>query len=221
MLEKEETKTTIERQTAKIASIKGITTGRYLRQEGWSPNYVLTKKNEKITRVNLMGVVVTVPDTADSLFIDDGTGKIEVRSFENSNMFKDITIGDIVLIIGRPREFNNELYLNSEIIKKISNKGWLEYRKKEILLKNIRMPDVEQEPLNLEEDLNIEKEAKIEKEMNRVEEIIFKIKELDKGTGCDIQAIISKDPNAEEIIQNLLLKGEIFEITPGKVKILE
>lgn len=216
---KEEQKT-VERQTAKIVSIKEISTGEYIKQEGWEPNYVLTKKGEKISRANVMGVVVTIPDNANSIFVDDGSDKIEVRSFENNNVFKDITIGDIVLIIGRPREFNAEIYINSEIIKKISNKGWLEFRKKEILLRNINTPDIKEEKAPKKE---AEEEAKEETSeiIDEIEDTLMKIKELDAGQGCDVQELVSKNPKAEEIIEQLLLKGEIFEITPGKVKILE
>lgn len=209
----------VERQTAKIASISEITGGKYFRKEGWEPNYVLTNKNEKISRVNLIAIAVTIPDNGDSIFVDDGTGKIEIRSFENNQMFSDITIGDIILITGRPREFNNALYINGEIIKKISNKGWIEYRKKEIILKNIRMPTIEQE----DEVLN-KREEKVEESkpaLDEFEEIMLKIKELDSGEGCEIQEIAAIYPNGEEIIEQLLLKGEIFEISPGKVKVLE
>jgi RPA family protein len=210
----------VERQTAKICSIKELNNGKYVKQEGWEPNYVLTSKNEKVSRANIIGVAVTISDNASTIFIDDGTGKIELRSFENPQIFKDITIGDIVLIIGRPREFNNQIYINCEILKKISNKGWLEYRKKEIILKNIKVPDVEINE-NLDEPVvNQEKQQDME-EVDEIEDILLKIKNLDTGNGCNVEDLASLNPNAEKIIQMLMMKGDIFEISPGKVKILE
>jgi RPA family protein len=213
----------VERQTAKIASIRELITGKYVKQEGWLPNYVLSVKNEKISRVNIIGVVVTVPDNSESVFIDDGTGKIEVRSFEDKTIFKDITIGDIILVIGRPREFNSQIYINCEIAKKINNKDWLEYRKKEILLKNIKMPDITEKRME-QDQVELYKEEEKVKEDDEVDvhdQILANIRELDKGSGCDINDLIAKNPKVEEAIQDLLSKGEIFEIGPGKVKVLE
>ncbi len=212
----------IERQTARIASLKELNNGKYIKQEGWDPNYVLTSKDEKISRVNIIGVVVTIPESGQSLFIDDGSGKIEIRSFEEGNLFQDLTIGDIVLVIGRPRSYNEDIYLNAEIVKKITNKGWLEYRKKEILLKNIQMPDLKEE-IKIETPVEeVPKEVpKPVEELDEIDTILMKIKELDKGEGCDVQELASNYPEAENIVQQLLLKGEIFEIVPGKVKILE
>lgn len=217
----------ITRQTAKVSSIGEILKGKYVKQEGWEPNYVLSLKNEHLSRVNIIGIIVTIPENSQSVFVDDGTGKIEARSFEKNDMFQDLTIGDIVLIVGRPRDFNNEIYINVEIIKKITNKGWLEYRKKEILLKNILMPDV----LTLEKENSFEtsdSEKKLEenteqlsKEVDEIDELLIKIKDLDTGSGCDVQDLIDINPGYEEMVEQLLLKGEIFELAPGKIKVLE
>ncbi|MFT4297692.1 MAG: OB-fold nucleic acid binding domain-containing protein [Candidatus Woesearchaeota archaeon] len=214
----------VERQTAKIASIKELLKGKYIKQEGWEPNYILTKKNEKISRTNIIGVVVTIPENTQSLFIDDGTGKIEIRSFQESNIFNNITIGDIVLIIGRPRAYNDEIYINAEIIKKISNKGWLEYRKKEISIKNLLYPDKENVENSIESDSVKEYQEVPADESENLDDddiILMKIKELDDGSGCDIQELVELIPNSEEIVENLLKKGEIFEKSPGKYKVLE
>ena len=49
------------------------------------------------------------------------------------------------------------------------------------------------------------------------------IKEVDAGQGADTQEIITKlnVEDAESIITKLLEQGEVFEIKPGKLKILE
>ena len=49
------------------------------------------------------------------------------------------------------------------------------------------------------------------------------IKKLDEGDGVLIDDVIksSKIGDAEEIINRLLENGDIFEIKPGKLKILE
>jgi len=207
----------VARQTARIASIRDLSTGQYVKQEGWEPNYLLTKNGEHISRVNILGVVVTVPENSESLFIDDGSGKIEIRTFQEGNIFRDVTIGDIVLIIGRPRMYNNQIYINAEIAKKIANKGWLEYRKKEITLKNISGSST----AIISSPSNELPEPMPKEEIDEIDETLLRIKEFDKGNGCDVGELVKAFPKSEIIVEQLLLKGEIFEISPGRVKILE
>ena len=187
---------TIERQTAKILSLKEITTGKYVKQEGWEPNYVHTIKDDKVSRVNIIGVIVTIPDSQQSVFVDDGSAKIEIRSFENKPFFENLTIGDIVLVIGRPREYNNEMYINAEVVKKITNKGWLEYRKKEIALREEKLPDVTiASPSN---DNSVQEEV-IDENGDEIDTILQTIKELDSGNGCDVNELIEKYSDFSDI----------------------
>ena len=215
---------TVERQTAKIASIGEIIAGTYIKQEGWDPNYVKTRKGDAISRVNCIGVVVTIPETGQSLFVDDGTGRVEIRTYENNNLFEGITIGDIVLIIGRPREYNNEIFINAECIRKITNKGWLEYRKKEIQLRNIQMPDAKEVVSDIPETISqetTETEQISDEDLDDIDKILFAIKELDEGQGCTLSDLYEKIPEAEGLMTQLLSNGDVYELSPGKVKVLE
>ncbi|MFT4343767.1 MAG: OB-fold nucleic acid binding domain-containing protein [Candidatus Woesearchaeota archaeon] len=218
---------TIERQTAKICAISELQTGTYVKQEGWDPNYIKTRKGEAISRVNLVGVVVTVPESTQSVFIDDGTGRIEIRTYENDSLFTGLTIGDIVIVIGRPREYNGDIFVNAESIRKITNKGWLEYRKKEIQLKNILMPDVAEVKSDIPETIAtpstsaVSSEEVSDDELDEVDRVLVKVKELDTGTGCELQQLYEILPEAEGIMNRLLSNGDVYEISPGKVKVLE
>ena len=166
--------------------------------------------------MNIIAVIVAKDE--NSITLDDGTGQVIGRIFDNTDRLSDIDIGDLVLVIARPREFNSQLYLALEIIKKIGNKGWINYRKKELLLiQKVRNVDVLKK---------IEKpEAEIVQNVSTVnskERIIQIIKQLDAGSGTGIDDIImlSKISNAEDIIQDMLLKGEIFEIKAGRLKLM-
>jgi len=46
---------------------------------------------------------------------------------------------------------------------------------------------------------------------------------LDDGRGASFENIVEKSKldNAESLLKNLMINGEIFEITPGKYKVLE
>jgi RPA family protein len=198
-----------KRQVAYKVRVKEILDGEYVKEEGWMPNYIRLIDGAKVSRVNLVGVVVlkTEEQNYAGIIIDDGSGKIPVRNFENSNLFDATNIGDIVLIIGRPREFG-EKYVVPEIIKKVQDPLWIEVRKLELKKPELKVND----------------ENAVKKDESNPSEVIFSlIKGEDKGDGVDVEDIIKKSnvSEADLIIRNLLEEGEIFELKPGRVKILE
>ena len=208
-----------KRQIAYKVKINDILKGEYVKEEGeWVPNYIKIE-NKKVSRINLMAVVVSKQNLENtnhqSLLIDDGSGKISVRSFEEQNNFNNIDVGDFAMVIGRPREYFNEKYIVSEILKKIENPLWVEVRKLELGKKEIK-EESKSEVINKEEE--------IEEQTDDINKKIFKlIKEIDIGEGADTQEVITKSNinKAEDIITNLLEHGEVFEIKPGKLKVLE
>ncbi len=213
---------TQKRQVAYKIRIKDILDGKYVREEGdWVPNYIEIG-NRKISRANIIATVVAKQPLEgtnyQSILVDDGSGKIIVRSFEENDSFKDIKIGDFVLIIGRPREYLNEKYIVAEIIKKIENPLWIEVRKLE--LENKKEIHKKDENKNKVEQIVTEEET-IQDDINS--KIFRLIKEMDQGNGVEIDEVVSKSKveKAEEIINKLLRAGEIFEIKPGKLKVLE
>ena len=91
-----------KRQAAVKLWIADLLSGQYVKEEGWTPNYVLTAGGRKASRVNLIGAVVSIP-TADAsyrnIMLDDGTGNIGVRSFDDTNPFEGIGLGDVVFVV--------------------------------------------------------------------------------------------------------------------------
>ena len=112
--------------------IRDILSSRYVKIEGVNPNY-LQINDQEVSRVNVIGFVVQKSDMDNysGLLIDDGTGKIPARAFENNFLLNNIDIGDVVLVIGRPREYLEEKYLLVEIAKKI-NPLWAKARSLEL-----------------------------------------------------------------------------------------
>lgn len=217
---------TQKRQVAYKIRINDILKGEYVKEEGeWVPNYVKTG-DKKVSRVNLIAVVVSNQNIENtnyqSLIIDDGSGKISIRSFEEGANFDGVDVGDFVLVIGRPREYFNEKYIVSEILKKIGDARWVEVRKLELKnkkdAKEERREVLESELVSNEETI---KEEKIEEDINA--RIFNLIKDIDGGEGADIQEVITKlnIDKAEDIINNLLKQGEVFEIKSGRLKVLE
>ena len=114
----------MERATAIPVWISELFSGSFLEQEDAASTVVLPD-GRQLQRVRLFGVVVST----EELVIDDGTGSILVRTFENQS---NALVGDPVLVIGRPRIYNGQQYLLGEIVKKINSK-WLELRNKQQL----------------------------------------------------------------------------------------
>jgi len=205
-----------KRQTAYKIRIKDILDSKYVKTEGFNPNY-LEAHSKEISRINVIGVVVQKSEINNykTLTIDDGTGKISARIFENNALLDKVSIGQIVLIIGRPREFSSEKYILIETIKKVNPK-WAKVRKLELEKgagdKNVLLND--NTKINNNEAGEV---ASISKN-----KIVKLVKELDNGNGVSIEDISSKDiKDFEKIIDILLKEGNIFEIKPGKLKVLE
>jgi len=210
----EQQTTQIKRQTAYKCSISALISGMFVKTSGWESNYVMTDYGD-FSRVNIIAVVVSKEENNVSL--DDGTGVINARSFDNPEIFSEINVGDIIITVARPREFNNQLYLTVEIIRRIEP-GWVAYRKKELsLLKKIR--NVEELKGQKPKEPEIVQSASTSNSKDRLLRIIA---QLDKGEGAGIDDVIklSGVSYAEEMIQDMILKGELFEAKPGRLKIL-
>ncbi|MBW3014904.1 hypothetical protein KY330_00620 [Candidatus Woesearchaeota archaeon] len=208
-----------QRQTAIKTTIQSITFGEYVKGEGWDPSYVIREDGLKLSRVNLIGTVISKSLPTDSqnfVMIDDTTAEISIRDFSEISKFKEINIGDLVLVIGKPRKFNQETYIALEIIRKISQ-GWFLVRKKELGIDTLNSEPPE-ETEGVEEN-----EMENQKHLSDYDKVIDTIRRIDLGTGADIEEVIkfSKVNTCEDMIKKLLIQGEIFEISPNKVKVLE
>jgi|TARA_Y100000310_G_C20619280_1_gene782369 RPA family protein len=202
-----------KRQTAYKIRIKDILNFKYIKTEGFDPNY-LEIQSQEISRINIMGVVIQKSrlDNYKTLVIDDSTGKISARIFENKVFLDKIEVGDIVLVIGRPREFSSEKYILIETIKKI-DPAWTKVRELE-LEKNIA------EHIPITKNKIPVKESIVD--LNPTNKIIKLIKELDKGNGVSIEELSSKNiEGIDKMVDVLLKEGDVFEIKPGRLKVLE
>jgi len=120
----------MERATAKRCTISDLLDGEYVMKEGTTPNHFRTVRGP-VSRVNVIAAVVAKLGDAN-LLIDDGTGRIEVRAFDDNKLYSDIKAGDVILLIGRPREYRTARYIVAEIVKRLSSPAWLALRKAEL-----------------------------------------------------------------------------------------
>ena len=208
-----EQKTFQKRQVAYKVKIADLLRGNFIKDDVSAGH--LNLGNLNVSRINIIAAIVYKPNQEKNIscIIDDGTDKMLLRSFENSDIFSKVDVGDIVLVVGKIREYNNERYIIPEIIKKLDNQIWMTLRKLEF------------------KDYNIDKKPEIKNKNSIIEEILPSefnmvyslIKNHDQGEGAIIDDVIqnSKNKNTEEIINKLLENGDIFEIKPGRLKVLE
>src|SRR5690606_23443684 len=81
--------------------------------------------NKKISRVNVIGNIVDKFESEGEkkytfFTLDDGSGQIRLKTFgeEDSEKFKKVGQGETVVLIGVVRNWNNETYVQPEIISK-------------------------------------------------------------------------------------------------------
>ena len=174
-----------QQPTAAPVWISELLSASFLQQEE-TPSAVALKDGRILQRIRLYGIAVST----DELVVDDGTGSILVRTFDKTWLAK---IGDPVLVIGRPRVYNQLPYLLGEIVKKTDSK-WLELRKK-------------QQPSSKEQQTGL---------------ALATVRALDTGDGADYNEVVERlGSRGEEFIVHLLAIGALFETRPGKLKVLE
>ncbi|HLP80115.1 MAG TPA: hypothetical protein VK158_05750 [Acidobacteriota bacterium] len=233
-----------KRQTAYIVSVAELQGGTYVTQEGWLPNYVELADNSQISRANVAGVIVSLPIVVEpfkpceqfSCVIDDGTGRLPIRSFEAVTVADSLSIGTPVLIIGKPRKFNEELSLIAEIVRPIKQSKWLDVRKAQLLhAKKERSASRQTQELEVLQSQTYTQATREEKydgikpavPEEKVTTALDVIDALDRGEGVLMDEAIAAlhkqkpDVDAKKRIMQLLLNGDLFEIRPGRVKVLK
>ncbi len=223
---------TIERQTAYLTTISTLLNGNFIKAEAhMQPSFLRTASGKEMSRVHIIAVIVGLSDGGEAT-LDDGSGKITARSFDSHTLFSSYALGDIIRVIGKVRAFNEQQYLIPEIVKKITNKQFVMFHKLALQLLESdaghtqpghSVPTTELTP---EEIVSTVDEIPIDADDSTphtpFDDVISRIKELDKGDGAGIEQIIELlGSDSEKLIHHLLETGEVFEIRPGRVKLLD
>ncbi len=210
---------TRKRQTAHKVWIADLVNGTYVKTAGeWEPNYV-SVRGTPTSRVNIIGIITgkELQETQATIKVDDGSATIEAKAWqEDIPKIADKNIGDIVIVIGKVREFNNKKQVNIEIIRKLEP-SWLKLRKEELTKEFGQV----QEPKATPEPAAPAAEGPVE-EADARKLIMQAIEDLDQEDGADFFKIVEQTKLDEELVdttvQTLLREGEIFEIKPGKLR---
>ncbi len=112
-----------KRITAKKASISEISSGRFVKKTGFESSYVLTTMGRRLSRVRVLGLLVSkwVADDGSraTLSIDDGSDTLRCKVFVNIGLFDGLNTGDLVDVIGKLREYAEEVYIVPEIVRTV------------------------------------------------------------------------------------------------------
>lgn len=164
---------------------------------------------KKLARVNILANCVDkyVQDGEKkyaSVTIDDASGQIRLKSFgDDISLLKEVNQGDTLQVIGVVREYNSEVYILPEIIKKVDPK-WLLVRKLEIQ--------------NSKKDIPVQSNAPLK------DSILEKIKGAENDGGIDVDQLIMDTEASPDLvngeIKKLLEEGLIYEPRPGRLRYL-
>jgi RecG-like helicase len=140
-----------------------------------------------------------------SFLIDDASGQIRLKIFgEDVDKFKQVSQGETVAVIGMARYYNNEIYLQPEIIK-VQDPRYLLVRKLEI-------------EKNLPKEINKEEVRAVK------DQIIDMMKQAEELGGIEVDKLIMEIKVAPEIInqevKKMLEEGLAYEPRPGKIRYL-
>lgn len=230
------------RQTAYKVWIADLLRADFVKSPGeFQPSYAIVK-GANISRVNLMGVIINknYQEGFASLMIDDSSGSIALRAWkENAGILDTFSVGELVLVVGKVRNFNNKIYVVPDFLRKLENADWLRFRKLELEKKHGKTEKAEPaneiiipENISEEDDIGftavleerVENVADSKESINKVQMLISLIDEEDKGEGADIDVVISRskieEKEAQSILDSLLRGGEIFQIKPGRIRSL-
>ena len=199
----------IKRLTAKKASIKEIMSGKYVKREGFESSYVLTNLGRRLSRIRLLALIVGKFISDDEKYatitLDDSTDTIRCKAFVNTKIFDGFGPGDFVDVFGKVREYNGELYIMSEIL-----------RKADPNLETLRM--IELEKIAKDQKEKIKKVRFFQKQTSDINELKSLLK--DAVSSDDLKGILEAQKLNEEIVEEKTssaseIKSKIIKLIEG------
>jgi len=198
----------MQRATAYKLRIGDILSGKHILEE--ERFNFLELGDKQVIRVNIIANIIEKYEGESekkylSFTIDDASGQIRVKIFgDDVSRFSNIEQGNTVMVIGKLRYFNNELYILPEIIKE-QDPRYLLVRK-----------------LELEKEMP--KEIKKEEILATKDQIIEMIKKAEQEGGIDTDKLIMEIKANPDIINQeitkLIEEGLVYEPRPGKIRYL-
>lgn len=229
-----ESKNGYVRHVAVKVPLSYIVNGMYEPATTESLACLITPDGSRIYRVNVMATILNkeIQGNITNLYLDDSTGNVVVRSFEEHPLLQSLRVGEVLLVVGKVRVYNQEKYLSPEIIKKVLP-SWLAVRLEELkpmlslafpkypVIETARATSSTTAPDQNGGNIVVEDVFDTVPSLP-TEKIIKLVRELDLGAGALIEEVIEKSPlpGTEQLLETMLQNGSIFQVVPGRVKVL-
>lgn len=204
-------------------------------REEFKPAHVLTRHGLRVARLNTVARVLEHAE--NHLLLDDGSAKLKARIFPYSlQLATELKEGDWVLILAKPRQFEGELYLQVEVLRKVDEK-FQKLRELESLEHRLRQDQCLNELKALAQGLSREEVVEVAKrygmdeealdfvlqgEADRKQTLLQLIQALDQGQGVEISKLFEASQLSSQVVERtlgeLLASGEVYEPYPGIVK---
>ncbi len=168
--------------------------------------------------VHLKGVIIGQRE--QQLVLDDGTGRISIRLPHGARV--QVGIGGAATLIGSVSSFEGKKFIAADILQRVGNALWIVVHRHE--------SEAGQRQRERQKKSDVQKEAgspppdSQDEGMGNVRERILSLaKRLDAGSGVMIDEMVQQSgiPGCRTFIEALLREGELFEVEPGRVKVLE
>jgi len=224
-----------QRQVAYKVWISDLINGEYIREEGeWDPNYVLVRDNLKVSRVNVIASVISKykNETGDYsyLMVDDGTSDINVKAWkEDIGILDKCNVGDLILLIGRVREYNDDIYITPELIKKLDDSNWAKVRKLELekgFGAPMKVENISDKKITVSAGgsgglIVSEESANENLTQTSRQKVLDYISKKEEVTYDELIENLKMDENeVNEIIKELLREGEIYQPKANYLKVI-
>jgi RPA family protein len=217
------------RQPARKVRILDLMGGTWVKKEGMEPSFVTTPYGEDVARARILGTVVAKFVSEDgnfgSLTLDDGSDTMRAKCFKELDPLEKAEIGDLVDVIGKVREYNEEVYLMPETILKVEP-NWELLRRLELIrkLRGFKKPAQPAGPAKeAPQQAPGEKAQEPDggKDSGALRKKILKMIES-RDEGMEFREIMEKagapEPQVEAVLNDILSEGICYEPTPGKIR---
>ena len=219
-----------QRHPACIVWLSDLLYYPYVYQAGEFESNYLDFPSKRVSRVNIIATVISVFVNNErnyaSALIDDGSAPVRLKVWkEDVALLSDLSVGNLVQVIGRPRQYNSELYLNPEVVKVLQDFHFEILRKLELLqmfgsptIRPLVIPDTFSDTSFSEEVVSEVVSG------NSRQKILDIVDRLGGNEGVPFDEVVAAsslpETEAEDIIQELLREGEIFEPSPSRLRII-
>jgi len=210
----------MQRQTAFKVWISDLVGKEFIIDESEQNfSYVLINDN-KVSRVNIMATVIEKYNNEDNTYavvvLDDSSGTIRIKFWrEDTALITSVNVGDIINVIGRVRNYQDEIYVTPTIVKKLDS-TWFTVRKAELikLYGKPKKAESRNATENVVEEKVVDEKISDNTSRQRLLSLISKYEE-----GIDVKTLVKEHEieNVDYLIEELIKDGEVFEFK-GKLK---